>query len=604
MRRFGRCLLANPDLKGEVLPTVENGDAFYYLQQTGSLDYAGKNQKLGSHRVNIFNRLKRSQRDRKSARFFCNVAASAIFSLTTIVWAQPASQYYVHPAVDGDTLVHLAKRYLIKPNDWQSLQKLNKITNPYRIRPGTEIRILLADMKTDQAIGKVVASEGPVESGGTKLSMGGNVSEGQRINTGENGFVTLKLADGSTLVVQSQSKVTLQIARTIANTNGVPVTRALLESGRIEAKVEKRAGLAGRFEVTTPTSNMGVRGTRFRVSSDEGGKASRGEVLEGVVNVADVGAARSVDLAAGFGTVIEQGKSPIAPVKLPAAPDLSSTARLQERILLRFKFNEAIGASAYRAQIATDSAFTDLRAESVFKTAEAKFGDLADGQYFLRVRAIDNQGIEGTDTAIGFRLKARPEPPFTSAPQNNAKFSGTKADFSWATSTEAASYRFQFARDAAFATLIADEKSFKGVNLASATTLTPGQYFWRVASIRPDGDNGPFGDVQSFTLKPIPAAPNPPKEEGGRVSFSWGAEAGQKFEFQLARDTNFKDLVMEQKLDKPEIIIDKPSAAGTYYMRYRATDPDGFVAPYSSAQSFEVKQNYWWMLLLLAPLLF
>ena len=561
--------------------------------------------------MNIFNHFKQTRRDDKRVRTFCVVVAGTIFSLATTVCAQPASQYYVHPAVDGDTLVHLAKRYLIKPNDWQSLQRLNKITNPYRIRPGTEIRIPLIDMKTDQAIGKVIASEGPVESGGSKLNVGGSISEGQSIKTGDNGFVTLKLADGSTLVVQSQSKVTMQVARTIANTNGVPVTRALLESGRIEAKVEKRAGLAGRFEVTTPTSNMGVRGTRFRVSSDEGGKASRGEVLEGIVNVADVGAIKSVDLSAGFGTVIEQGKSPIAPVKLPAAPDLSATARLQERILLRFKFNEAIGtsagasagASAYRAQIATDSAFTDLRAESVFKTAEAKFGDLADGQYFLRVRAIDKQGIEGTDAAIAFRLKARPEPPFTSAPQNNAKFSGEKADFSWATSTEAASYRFQFARDATFATLIADEKSYKGVNLASATKLSPGQYFWRVASIRPDGDNGPFGDVQSFTLKPVPAAPNPPKEDGGRVGFSWGAEAGQKFEFQLARDTTFKDLVMEQKLDKPEITIDKPSAAGTYYMRYRATDPDGFVAPYSSAQSFEVKQNYWWMLLLLAPLL-
>ena len=554
--------------------------------------------------MNIFNRLKSRQRDHKRVQTFCVVAAIVIFSLATSVRAQPVNQYYVHPTVDGDTLVHLAKRYLINPNEWQSLQKLNRITDPYRIRPGTEIRIPLIDMKTDLAIGKVVASEGPVESGGSKLNVGGNISEGQSIKTGENGFVTLKLADGSTLVVQSQSKVTMQLARTIANTNGVPVTRVLLESGRIEAKAEKRAGLAGRFEVTTPTSNMGVRGTRFRVSSDDGGKASRGEVLEGIVNVADVGAVKGVDLAAGFGTLIEQGKAPIAPVKLPAAPDLSATARLQERILLRFKFNEAAGASAYRAQIATDSAFTDLRAESVFKTAEAKFGDLADGQYFLRVRAINNQGIEGTDAAIAFRLKARPEPPFTSAPQNNAKFSGVKADFSWATSTEAASYRFQFARDAAFATLIADEKSYKGVNLASAATLSPGQYFWRVASIRPDGDTGPFGDVQSFTLKPIPAAPNPPKEDGGRVGFSWGAEAGQKFEFQLARDTTFKDLVMEQKLDKPEITIDKPSAAGTYYMRYRATDPDGFVAPYSSAQSFEVKRNYWWMLLLLAPLLF
>ena len=116
--------------------------------------------------MNIFNHFKQSRRDDKRVRTFCVVVAGTIFSLATTVCAQPASQYYVHPAVVGDTLVHLAKRYLVKPNDWQSLQRLNKITNPYRIRPGTEIRIPLIDMKTDQEMGKVIASEGPAESGG------------------------------------------------------------------------------------------------------------------------------------------------------------------------------------------------------------------------------------------------------------------------------------------------------------------------------------------------------------------------------------------------------------------------------------------------------
>jgi hypothetical protein len=518
-------------------------------------------------------------------------------------WSQTESQYYVHAAKPGDTLIHLANRYLINTRDWQSLQKLNKIADPQRIRPGTAIRIPLAAMKTEPAPAKVISIDGPVESTGGKLVVGSAVGEGQGIKTGDNGFVTLRLADGSSIVVQSKSQVKLEIARTIANTSGVPVTRAYLESGRLEAKVEKRAGPAARFEVTTPTSNMGVRGTQFRVSSEDDGKASRGEVIEGTVNVADSGAVKNLNVAAGFGTIIEQGKAPVTPVKLLVAPDLAAAPRLQERLTLRFKFAETPGASGYRAQVATDGNFTDLKAEGVFKTAEAKFGDLADGQYFLRVRAIDNLGIEGADAAVTFRLKARPEPPFTSAPQNKARFSGEQAEFSWATSTEAATYRFQLARDAAFATLVADEKSVRGSRYAPGTKLSPGEYFWRAASVRADGDAGPFGDVQSFTLKRIPIAPNPPKEEGGRVGFSWGGESGQKFDFQLARDAAFKDLVMEQKLDKPEIAIEKPGAAGTYFMRYRAIDPDGFVAPFSSAQSFEVTRNYWWLLLLVVPFL-
>lgn len=549
--------------------------------------------------MNMTNRVQRQLR----ATF--TTLAFAFSVLAGAASAQPAAQYYVHSAQSGDTLIGVAKRYLIKPNDWQSLQKLNKIANPNRIRPGTSIRIPLLEMNTDLAPAKVVAIEGPVESSIGKLSLGSAIGEGQDIKTGDNGFVTLKLADGSTFVVQSKSKVKLDTARTIANTNGIPVTRIALESGRVEAQVEKQKGAgAGRFEIRTPTSNMGVRGTKFRVGTDESANTSRGEVIEGLVNVAGSDPGRALDLNAGFGTIVALNTPPIPPVKLPAAPDLSSIPKLQERPVLRFKFAEAPGVSGYRAQIATDSGFNQMRAEAVFKTAEAKFADLADGQYFLRVRAIDGRGIEGSDAVVPFRLKARPEPPFTSAPQNKSKFSGEQAEFAWATSTEAASYRFQLARDATFAAPIAEEKSHKGAKYAPTTKLVPGDYFWRVASIRADGDAGPFGDVQSFTLKPVPAAPNPPKEEGGRIGFSWSAEPGQVFDFQIARDKDFKDLVMEKKLDKPEIAIDKPDGAGTYFMRFRATDPDGFVAPYSSAQSFEVKANYWWLLLLLVPLAF
>ncbi len=544
--------------------------------------------------------------NRHLARNLASIFAAAILlSLFALpAQAQPDNRHYIHPAKDGDTLIHLAQRYLIKPNDWPMLQKLNRIADPRRIRPGTEIRIPLDAMKTDGALATVVSAQGPVQSGERKLATGNTVSEGQSIATGDNGFVTLKLADGSTIVVQSKSQVKLEVARTIANTKGIPITRAVLDSGRIDVSVEKRDGPPARFEVATPTSNMGVRGTQFRVSSEEGGARSFGEVIEGVVNVADARATNGLALTAGFGTVIEQNKPPIPPVKLPSPPDLSATLRLQERILLRFKFADVAGASGYRAQVARDSAFTDLQAEGVFKTAEAKFGDLPDGNYFLRVRSVDKLGIEGTDASIPFRLKARPEPPFTSAPQNKTKFAGEKADFSWASNAEAATYRFQLASDAAFTQLAADEKSVRG-NSYAAASLKPGEYFWRASSVRADGDAGPWGDVQTFTLKAMPAAPNPPKEAAGKITFSWGAEAGQKFDFQLARDAAFKDLVMEQKLDNPEITIDKPTAAGTYFMRYRSIDPDGFVAPYSSAQNFEVKQNYWWLLLLLlVPLAF
>ena len=234
---------------------------------------------------------------------------------------------------------------MIKENDWLSLQRLNKITDPHYIRPGTPIRFPLAEMKTEPAQGTVVSVAGPVESTGGKLVPGSIVAEGHVIKTGENGFVTIKLTDQSTIVMQSKSLMKLDRARTITGTD-IPVTRAKLMSGRIEAKIEKRPGAVSRFEVATPTSNMGVRGTRFRVSSDESGKSSTGEVLEGAVNVADASAGNGLDLAAGFGILVEEGKAPVEPVKLLGSPDLSSIAKLHERILLRVKFADVAGPTA------------------------------------------------------------------------------------------------------------------------------------------------------------------------------------------------------------------------------------------------------------------
>jgi hypothetical protein len=536
-------------------------------------------------------------------------AIIAIFiCASTITTAQQATKYFSHTAQPGDTLIGLADRYLVEKKNWQSIQNENKIPNPRRIKPGTEIRIPIALMRSEPATAKVIAVQGPVEGTAGALEKGAVLNEGAGIKTGENGSVTLQLADGSTIIVQSKSQVKLEVARVLANTGGVPSTTVELKSGRVESSVEKRKGQGARFEISTPTSNMGVRGTRFRVSADESGKVSRGEVLEGVVAVASATAApKPLDLGAGFGSVVEEGKAASAPIALLAAPDLSAAAALQERLVLRFKFADVAGATAYRGQVASDSAFTNLLADEVFKTPEAKFANLDDGQYFFRARAIDKVALEGSDAVRAFKLKARPEPPFISEPKDKNKFAAAKVEFKWASSTEAGSYRFQLASNADFSQTISDERgvvlSSSGSAFSPSAPIKPGDYFWRVASVRPDGDVGPFGDVQSFTLKAMPQAPNPPKEEGNRVGFSWSGEPGQAFDFQLASDAEFKTLVQEKKLSQPEITIEKPSDAGTYYMRYRSIDADGFIGPYSSAQTIEVKANRWWLLLFVVPFL-
>ena len=65
----------------------------------------------------------------------------------------------------------------------------------------------------------------------------------------------------------------------------------------------------------------------------------------------------------------------------------------------------------YRAQLARDEAFNDVVMDGVFDASPARFAGLPDGDYWLRVRAIDDAGLEGYDAARAFALRARPEPP-------------------------------------------------------------------------------------------------------------------------------------------------------------------------------------------------
>ena len=224
--------------------------------------------------------------------------------------------------------------------------------------------------------------------------------------------------------------------------------------------------------------------------------------------------------------------------------------------------------------------------EQVFAGTELRVAGLADAEYFLRLRAIDALGLEGREAQHAFRLKARPEPPFTSAPPQRGKLRATGVAFGWATSVEAANYHFQLARDERFGQIVDDVRATKDTAYSLAN-LTPGEYYWRVASIRADGDHGPFGDAQRFALFPPPAYPDPPREDGGRLIFSWGAEPGQTFEFQIARDALFADVVSNLRLVEPSVSVQRPGP-GRYYMRVRAIDADGFVGPYTATQSFEL----------------
>ena len=87
--------------------------------------------------------------------------------------------------------------------------------------------------------------------------------------------------------------------------------------------------------------------------------------------------------------------------------------------------------------LARDAAFNTVVAEIVAATPELRATNIADGSYFMRVRAVDARGLEGIEATHAFTLKARPEPPLVSVPPRKGKVRASMVEFKWSENSEA-----------------------------------------------------------------------------------------------------------------------------------------------------------------------
>ena len=503
--------------------------------------------------------------------------------------AMPAAAADAEPSLpyattQRDTVIGLARRLLADPTQWREVARFNGLRNPDRIATGMALRIPLRLLRSELASAHVEQVVGDVRAAGVPVKGGEALAEGAAVATGGDVSAVLRLADGSLLRLAAGSTLRIERARRYPALGHVD-SGVLLDAGRVEVQAAKaQAGKPG-FEVKTPQGVLGVRGTEFRVSAQGGASsATSGEVLEGAVGFAGASAARR--LAAGFGTVIDAQRRVAEPTPLLPAPDLAALPTLQERLVLRFPVVRTAATAGYRGQVARDAQMREVVADNLAEGSELRFTNLDDGAYFLRVRAIDARGLEGRDATLAFKLKARPEPPLPAAPAPRGVTRGTQVELSWAENPEAQSYRLQVAADERFTRPLRDLPALTGTT-HTLEGIAPGDYFWRLASVRAGNDQGPWGSARAFTLRPPPATPAPPKVGETTLAFAWEGEPGQTFEFQLARDAKFSDLVLERKLDKPELELARP-AGGVYFMRIRARDADGFQGPFTTPQRFEI----------------
>ncbi len=498
-----------------------------------------------------------------------------------------AAQDFLYHAAPHDTLIGIGRRMLIEPRRWRELQARNRIADPRRIPRGQILRIPYAWLKLSGESATVVSVAGQVESGGKRLANGDLLPQGSVIRTGEDGSVTLDLADGSVVSMQKSSVLTLDEMVRVTGVAAARSIRLKLDSGRVETTVKPHRDV-GRFEIVTPVAVSAVRGTQFRDSFADDDSHATTETLEGTVGVANDSDA--VAVAAGFGTRIEPGRAPLEPVALLPPPDLSQVPRVNTLDALQGSWPPVEGALQYRLQVSADPGFKALTADVVSAGGGVRVAGLPDGHYWLRVRSIDLHGIEGSDAVRQFEQHTLPPAPNSTSPASNAKVVGSRIRLTWSAVPAAASYSVQVAEEPTFRAPVLERQGLTAPALDIAA-LPPGRYFWRAAAINPHDEAGPWSLVQSFAQRP--ELPQPEVRVDRRQAiFGWPPVAGETYRLQISRDPRFLHAIVDRRIDVAHWEMPKP-LPGVYYCRVQSIDAEGSGGAFSPACRFAVPIPLW-----------
>lgn len=331
----------------------------------------------------------------------------AVFMLSVLsiqkATAQPSGARgtdFMYRVVANDTLINLSVKFTDNAQNWSTLQTINQVADPYALTIGRFLRIpfeLIPELSSSARISHLIGS---ASVNGKPLKLADIVHEDDTITTAKNAYITLALEDNSTSTVIANSTMHIERLRTFKGT-GLLDAIFTLKQGSIESAVAPKNTGVGRFEVRTPMSITGVRGTQLRVHS--GAQGSTTEVIEGAAQQGS-GAAGDPTILQGQGAVVDtNGQFLGVRALLPAPIPHPAAANAPSNII---SFDPIPGAAAYIVQIARDPEGTQPVSKQKFTQTKISLTSSGTGTHYAFIRAVDADGVMGRDAVIMFNGQA------------------------------------------------------------------------------------------------------------------------------------------------------------------------------------------------------
>lgn len=256
---------------------------------------------------------------------------------------------------------------------------------------------------------------------------------------------------------------------------------------------------------------------------------------------------------------------------------------------VNFDWNDVPGAISYVIEVAADSLFNNRVTNDSAVVNSGYAHAYNDGYYFWRVTACNGMLYSQRSQVRRFWIVTSLAMPTLLNPADGFVSDSNRIDFSWITVPNANRYILEIARDSAFTDYFLADSSRVQPNLTQAGPLTDDIYFWRVTAT-----NGqiysPRSETRDFTVYLLlaPALVSPIDgyiSASAFVAFDWSdATHAIAYQFQLARDLNFTDIVIDQPALAVSSYTNTDSLGnGEYYWRVRAADGSRW-SPYSNSR--------------------
>lgn len=262
----------------------------------------------------------------RTAAFSLLLLCSLLPQITSSSERKPDQSVVRYLTKPGDTLGKIAQKYLRQPSDIYQIYKNNRLGLGERLPVGEELvfpRHLVRHTPSQATVMNISCATDLLSDDPSKSwNIGSQLSEGDVINVPSECHASLLLDEGSIVRLPSNAAVKIAVLRK-SLLESVPEVRLELIDGRIELNVNKGRGKATPFEVRTPLSVMGVRGTEFRAAYSQRDQSALVEVLEGIVGARGKADAGTQSLTEGLGMPIDRNGKGAEPEALLPAPGFS-----------------------------------------------------------------------------------------------------------------------------------------------------------------------------------------------------------------------------------------------------------------------------------------